>query len=123
MSSEGKRPGQLAIRWLEAITRRDWSALTRCSHPDIRIHGPDGVGVGHEVMRMWFDTAPMAIAIRSLAERDQAVLVRHQIDWLGSEGQIEQTIENAALIETEDGRVVSYRRVEDPTELEECSRW
>lgn len=78
------------------------------------MHGPHGVGVGHDVVAAWLDTMPMRIEIESLAEQDAKVLIHHHIDWFDRNGEVESSIDNAALIEVRDGKVFSYRRVAEP---------
>ncbi|MCL4870138.1 MAG: hypothetical protein KJ063_14325 [Anaerolineae bacterium] len=77
------------------------------------MHGPQGVGIGHAVVSEWFDAMPMWIAIQAMAGRRPDILVCHHIDWLNEQGEVYSSIGNAALIETREGKVFSYRRVAD----------
>jgi hypothetical protein len=107
------RPSEIARLWLEAITTRNKVALFSISHAAIEIHGPQGIGSGHQILSDWFESEPMRISIKALAERGSELLVHHHIDWFGENGQIEYSIDNAALIEIRADKVFSYRRVED----------
>jgi hypothetical protein len=88
-------------------------AFLVASHEAIEIHSRWGVGIGHAVVAEWFDTTPMRISVKSLGERGAHVLVHHHIDWIGENGRIDSSIDNAAMIETREGKVFSYRRLED----------
>lgn len=112
-----QRPHVIAQQWLNAITSRDKVSLFAISDDAIEIHGPSGVGVGHSILADWFDTMPMRIFIKSLAECDSEVLVYHHIDWLNADNEIESSIDNAAIIGTREGKVCAYRRVADPDGL------
>ena len=82
----------------EGDLRARQNCLASHSHQAIEIHRPQGVAVGHEVMDIWMDGAPMRIVVKDLEERGDDVIVRHHIDWIGSDGTVEASTENAAEI-------------------------
>jgi hypothetical protein len=116
------RPSDAARLWLDAISRQDKLAILLHSHADIEVHGPNGVTTGREAIAEWYRSIPMRISIRRIVERGSEVLVHHHIEWLSADGTVEDTIDNAALIETQEGKVRSYRRVADPGLIGEGAR-
>lgn len=107
-------PERIVTSWCDAITRRDKDAFLGLCHEAVAFYGPEGAGVGHEVVSDWFDAEPMRITIKDMRTDGLTVRLDHHIDWLDANGDVEYEADNAAQIEIRDAKVYSYRRVEEP---------
>lgn len=110
-------PSDVARAWLDAISRNDRDTAFATTADDIAIHGPDGIARGKPVIEVYFTDLRMNIAVSRLAERGNEVAVHHHIDFLDGDGNITDSIDNAALMTVIDGKVASYRRAGEDDDL------
>jgi hypothetical protein len=92
----------IALQWLQALSRRDLIGLLALSAPDITLYGVMKLPAvrGNERLREWFGTTELAVTPREAYLRDDRILL---IDAGG-----------ACVLSVTEGVVTSFLRDERP---------
>jgi ketosteroid isomerase-like protein len=104
---------EVVRRYLDALNRRDLTAMLELVDPDVEIHGPRGVRRGREGLQTWLGEPYVELDVEREVDRmhvEGPVVVavgRIRHCWRES-GEVGDETESAWLVELAGGRIKRY---------------
>lgn len=111
-----RTPAEVVSSWHEAVNAGDVEAAVAWCTEDVEVHGPRGVGNGHDLVRGWLRRSGIRLHPQhELTETDGRFVVHELAHWSTPDAPPEaptEPTETWCVFTVRDGRLASIARYE-----------